>query len=87
MNAAPSEWNASHYLDGGETGCGELILELHLAMRPLDHGATLALRALDTGAPLEIPAWCRMCHHQLMEARHPFYPIQKNELCNPTQTN
>ena len=78
MSELPSDWNANTYLDGGETGCGELILELHLAMRKLDVGATLAVRAVDAGAPLEIPAWCRLCHHQLTEARHPFYLIQKN---------
>ena len=77
MNEIPREWSVSQYLDGGETGCGELILELHLAMRKLDAGATLGLRSLDAGAPLEIPAWCRLCKHQLIEACHPFYLIQK----------
>ena len=73
----PASWEASAYLDGGETGCGELILELHLAMRPLAPGATLALRTLDDGAPIEIPSWCRLCHHRLLEASHPFYLIEK----------
>ncbi|MCB1098638.1 MAG: sulfurtransferase TusA family protein [Verrucomicrobiae bacterium] len=77
MNPFPADWHANHCLDGGETGCGELILELHLAMRKLESGSTLAVRALDEGAPVEIPAWCRLCQHRLVEARHPFYLINK----------
>jgi tRNA 2-thiouridine synthesizing protein A len=80
MSLPPSEWNATVYLDGGDTGCGELILELHLAMRKLSPGDKLAVRALDAGAPLEIPAWCRLCHHHLTETQHPFYLIQKQSI-------
>ncbi|MBP7949646.1 MAG: hypothetical protein KA004_08320 [Verrucomicrobiales bacterium] len=70
--------------DGGETGCGELLLNLMLFMKQQPPGATVSVRALDPGAPLEIPAWCRLMQFQLVAASHPHYQIHKPE---PGQTN
>lgn len=63
--------------DGGDTGCGELLLDLLLFMRKQDAGATIEVRALDPGAPLEIPAWCRLTNNVLLAEEHPIYTIQK----------
>ena len=63
--------------DGGDTGCGELLLDLLLFMKKQPNGAVVRVRALDPGAPLEIPAWCRLTHHQLLSTAHPIYVIQK----------
>jgi len=63
--------------DGGETGCGELLLDLLLFMKAQPNGAIVKVRALDPGAPLEIPAWCRLTKHILISSEHPFYNIQK----------
>lgn len=64
--------------DGGDTGCGELLLDLLLFMKKRPEGSTCLVRALDPGAPLEIPAWCRLTGHDLVETRHPLYTIKKN---------
>ena len=69
-----AEWNA------GDLGCGELVLELMLRMRALPPGATLRLVALDPGAPADIPAWCRMTGHALVEATPPTYLIRRKEI-------
>jgi tRNA 2-thiouridine synthesizing protein A len=66
----------SPFYDGGETGCGELLLDLLLFMRRQAAGTQVKVRALDAGAPLEIPAWCRLTKHTLLQAEHPFYFIQ-----------
>jgi tRNA 2-thiouridine synthesizing protein A len=63
--------------DGGETGCGELLLDLLLFMKRQPDNATVTVRALDPGAPLEIPAWCRLTQHELLSAKHPIYTIRK----------
>lgn len=63
--------------DGGTTGCGELLLDLLLYMKRQAPGTEVTVRALDPGAPLEIPAWCRMTQHELIEAKHPFYLLRK----------
>ena len=63
--------------DGGDTGCGELLLDLLLFMKKQPSGAIVQVRALDPGAPLEIPAWCRLTRHALLASEHPIYKIQK----------
>jgi tRNA 2-thiouridine synthesizing protein A len=65
--------------DGGDTGCGELLLDLLLYMKKRPDGSISLVRALDPGAPLEIPAWCRLTGHQLTKAEHPFYTISKKQ--------
>lgn len=64
------------FYDGGDTGCGELLLDLLLFMRKQPAGTQVQVRALDPGAPLEIPAWCRLTKHTLLAAEHPLYLIQ-----------
>lgn len=63
--------------DAGETGCGELLMELHLRMRRLPPSQTLRVTARDPAAPVELPAWCRLTGHQLLEANPPVYLIRK----------
>ncbi|MGB7346842.1 MAG: hypothetical protein WBD20_21650 [Pirellulaceae bacterium] len=72
-----NERSISDHFDGGETGCGELLLDLLLFMRKQPTNAIVEVRALDPGAPLEIPAWCRMTKHVLLSSAHPLYKIQK----------
>lgn len=69
-------WEISETFDGGETGCGELLLDLRMRFQKLPPGARIAVRALDAGAPHEIPAWCRLTRNSLLDSQHPFYLIQ-----------
>ncbi|MEZ4652633.1 MAG: sulfurtransferase TusA family protein [Candidatus Eisenbacteria bacterium] len=75
----PPVWSFESRFDGGDTGCGEMILDLRTHFRSLPGGTRVAIRALDEGAPVEIPAWCRVTGHRLLEARHPFYLTQSKE--------
>ena len=70
MSAA--EW------DAGDTGCGELVLELRARLARLAPRQVLALTARDPGAREDIPAWCRMTGHTLVSERHPLYLIRKD---------
>ena len=54
------------FYDFGEMSCGDLLIALLKAMRPLPPGALVEVRALDPGAPVDIPAWCRMVGHELL---------------------
>jgi len=69
--AADAEW------DAGDTGCGELVLELRLRLRAMAPGSILKLSARDRGAPEDLPAWCGMTGHTLLAARHPEYWIKR----------
>jgi tRNA 2-thiouridine synthesizing protein A len=63
--------------DAGDLACGDLVLDLRLRLRELPSGGVLDLRATDPGAPIDLPAWCTMTGHTLLEARHPNYRIRR----------
>ena len=58
-------------------GCGDLVLELRLRLRELSPGSIFELRATDPGAPIDLPAWCGLTGHQLLDAQHPIYWIRR----------
>jgi len=70
---ADAEW------DAGDMGCGDLVLELRQRLTALRPGQVLKLSARDPGAPADLPAWCGLTGHALLEARHPTYWIRRKE--------
>lgn len=71
MREADCSW------DAGEMGCGEVLIELRFRMSELAAGQIFKLTTRDAGAPEEMPAWCRMTGHKLVEMEHPVYWIEK----------
>jgi tRNA 2-thiouridine synthesizing protein A len=63
--------------DAGDLSCGDLVLELRQRLRAMAAGQVLRLRAADPGAPQDLPAWCGLTGHTLLEARHPLYWIRR----------
>ena len=63
--------------DGGDTGCGELLIELAAVARKAEPGAIIEIIACDPGAPQDIPAWCRMRGYPLLAVRDTSYFFQK----------
>jgi tRNA 2-thiouridine synthesizing protein A len=63
--------------DAGETGCGALIMGLKREIGNIGPGELLQVTALDAGAPADLPAWCRVTGHMLVEANHPAYVLKK----------
>jgi tRNA 2-thiouridine synthesizing protein A len=68
-----SEW------DAGDMGCGELVMELRIRLKPMRPGHLLKLTARDPGAVEDLPAWCRLTGHHLVSADHPLYFIRRKE--------
>lgn len=60
-------------------GCGELIVELKRRLATLPPGSSLELIAEDSGVSEDLPAWCRLTGHQLVEARPPHYILKRRE--------
>ena len=58
---------ADQVLDLGDQGCGQLVIELMLAMRALAPGQTLLVTAYDPAAAGDIAAWCRMAGNTLRQ--------------------
>jgi tRNA 2-thiouridine synthesizing protein A len=71
------------FQDMGELSCGDLVMAILKAFRPLQPGDVMEVRALDPAAPIDIPAWCRLTGHTLVagpcgpDKTH--YFIQKKE--------
>jgi tRNA 2-thiouridine synthesizing protein A len=71
------------FQDMGELSCGDLVMAILKALRPLQPGDVMEIRALDPAAPIDIPAWCRLTGHTLVagpcgpDKAH--YFIQKKE--------
>jgi len=58
---------ADQVLDLGEQGCGQLIMELMLAMNALASRQTLLVTTYDPAAAGDIAAWCRMTGNTLLQ--------------------
>ncbi|MDQ6745040.1 MAG: sulfurtransferase TusA family protein [Actinomycetota bacterium] len=65
--------------DAGELGCGELVVELKRRLSRLPAGAVMELIARDGGVAEDLPAWCRLTAHALVEARPPNYVIRRRK--------
>ena len=63
--------------DAGATGCGKLAFELHLRLNAMKPGDRLEIIAHDPGAPIDLPAWCRMTGHELIQMDPPVYVIER----------
>lgn len=63
--------------DAGETGCGQLVVELGRRLRQMEPGDRLEVIARSPGAPTDLPAWCRMTGHRLVSAEPPVFVIER----------
>ena len=70
---AAAEW------DAGDTGCGDLVMALRIRLHAMKPGTLLKLTARDPGAREDLPAWCRLTGHTLVESGHPIYWIRRRE--------
>lgn len=79
MSGVPRDWSYDSVFDGKDTGCGEILIDLRMHFRDLGGGSFVLVTAHDEGAPVQLPAWCRLTGHRLVDARHPHYLIQVKE--------
>ena len=63
--------------DAGTMSCGDLVLALRGRLGALDPGAVLKVIAHDPAAPEDLPAWCGLTGHRLLQSQHPDYYIQR----------
>lgn len=59
--------NCDVVYDAGPAGCGELIMNVFLKVKQMKQGETIHVISYDLGAKEDIPAWCRMQGHSLLE--------------------
>lgn len=63
--------------DAGDSGCGDLVMELRMRLNAMSPGELLKLTARDPGAREDLPAWCRLTGHELVEGVPPTYLIRR----------
>lgn len=51
-------------IEGGDVGCGELLLMIHRQVRDLAGGTFVAIATTDPAAPIDLPAWCHLTGHR-----------------------
>lgn len=74
---APNAPTPSRVFDAGTLGCGDLLLAVRGAIRDVAPGDVLEVVARDAAAPEDLPSWCRLSGHELVEATPPVYRIRK----------
>ena len=79
MPGYPRHWEFDEIYDSVDRGCGDFIMDLRGVMTNLIPGTFLMIASRDAGAPVEIPAWCRLTGHWLVEASPPYYLVRKRE--------
>ncbi|MGI8522434.1 MAG: sulfurtransferase TusA family protein [Nocardioides sp.] len=51
-------------IDGGDLGCGELLLVVYRRVRDLPADTVIAITTSDPAAVIDIPAWCHLTGHR-----------------------
>jgi tRNA 2-thiouridine synthesizing protein A len=80
LPVASREWRTemtNKHWNAGDAGCGSLIVGLKRQLEQMKMGELLRVTAHSAGAPADIPAWCRMTGHSLVESNHPDYVFEK----------
>ena len=64
--------------DGGDLDCGNgLLLLLRQHLDPLARGQVLEVRSTESSVEQDLPAWCRMTGHELVDARPPRFLLRR----------
>ncbi len=76
-NATDGSFAVGGEWDAGDMGCGDLVLALRIRLQKLAPGTILKVVARDPAAPQDLPAWCRLTGHRLIQEMHPEYFIER----------
>ena len=80
MRAAtpPSHFNADAFYDVGAKGCADGPLqEIASLMRRMSSGQTLEVHAVAPSVAEDLPAWCRLAGHELIDHEGEYYLIRR----------
>jgi tRNA 2-thiouridine synthesizing protein A len=75
---AAALFGADAFFDAGSHSCCDGPLDkIAATLRKMDSGQTLGVRATDPSVAVDLPAWCRMVGHTLVEQRDDRYVIRR----------
>lgn len=61
VQGEPTVW-----VDGGDLGCGELLVLLFRRVRDEPAGTVVAVTTSDAAARIDLPAWCHLTGHHYL---------------------
>jgi tRNA 2-thiouridine synthesizing protein A len=73
-----SRYAADAFYDAGDKGCGEGPLDdIALLIRKMTPGQTLEIRAIEPSVAVDLPAWCRLTGHTLVQHEEDRYLVRR----------
>jgi tRNA 2-thiouridine synthesizing protein A len=73
-----SRYAADALYDAGDKGCGEGPLDdIALLIRKMTPGQSLEIRATEPSVAVDLPAWCRLTGHTLVQHEGDRYLVRR----------
>ena len=76
---APKAPKADERFDAGDMSCGDLVLALRTRLVGMRPGQVLEVVASDPSASADLPAWCGLTRHELLQAAAPRFWIRRRD--------
>ena len=72
-------FDADRVYDAGDQGCATGPMdEIASIVREMSPGETIEIHATDAAVSIDLGAWCRMTHNELVEQRGHHFLVKKN---------
>ena len=76
----PSRFGADAFYDAGDKGCGDGPLDdIALLIRKMRAGQTLEIHATEPSVAVDLPAWCRLTGHRMVEQAGDHYLVRRKD--------
>ena len=77
-SAPQPHFGADEFYDAGDLGCGYgPITDIAALLKKMASGQTLEVRATDPTVKVDLPAWCRLAGHQLIDQQDDRYLLKR----------
>ncbi len=73
-------FGADAFYDAGDKGCGDRPLDdIALLIRKMQGGQTLEIHATEPSVAVDLPAWCRLTGHRMVEQAADHYLVRRKD--------
>jgi len=78
MEQKETIFEADNFIDIGDAGCAySPMTEIGKLLKQMGEGQTLEVRATDIAVQAELPVWCRLAGHRLLNQQSDRYLLQR----------
>ncbi|MGH2408886.1 MAG: sulfurtransferase TusA family protein [Chloroflexota bacterium] len=79
-SGALPRFGADAFYDAGDKGCGDGPLDdIALLIRKMRAGQTLEIHATEPSVAVDLPAWCRLTGHRMVEHAGDHYLVRRKD--------